>query len=280
MPAQPPAEVRVDADLVRRLLEEQVDWLAAGALSLVGEGWDNFTFRLGDDLAVRLPRRAAAVPLLLNEQRYLPHIARRVRLDVPEPVEAGVASEIFPWPWSVVRWISGAMAGDVPLSVVDAELLADDLRALHREAGPEAPTNPHRGVPLRERHDVVSERLRRFGLNALERVWMEALEAPLAERSVWIHGDLHPRNVIVSSGALTGLVDWGDITGGDAATDLACAWMLFDVEARQVLLEAYGASDAERVRARGWAVAFVSTLLDSEDADYVAIGRSLERRIV
>jgi hypothetical protein len=55
--------------------------------------------------------------------------------------------------------------------------------------------------------------------------------------------------------------------------------MLFDAEARQVLLEAYGASDAERARARGWAVAFVSTLLDSEDAAYVATGRRLERTI-
>jgi aminoglycoside phosphotransferase (APT) family kinase protein len=202
-----------------------------------------------------------------------------MRLDVPEPVEAGVASDAFPWPWSVVRWISGASADDAPLSPADAELLADDLRALHREAGSQAPTNPHRGVPLQERHDVVVERLRRLGLGALERVWMEALEAPGADRSVWIHGALHPRNVIVSGGEIAGLIDWGDIAGGDAATDLACAWTLFDADGRSAFLEAYEVNDAERVRALGWAVVFASALLDSGDPVHVAVGRCIERRI-
>jgi aminoglycoside phosphotransferase (APT) family kinase protein len=56
--------------------------------------------------------------------------------------------------------------------------------------------------------------------------WQVALQAPLDLPPTWLHGDLHPRNVLVEQGAITGIIDWGDITAGDAATDLAALWML------------------------------------------------------
>ena len=56
---KPPAEVTIEPWLVRALLQEQHPDLAQLALIDFGEGWDNKLFRLGDALAVRLPRRAA-----------------------------------------------------------------------------------------------------------------------------------------------------------------------------------------------------------------------------
>src|ERR1700742_500773 len=56
----PAAEVDIDADLVRELLRQQHPDLAELPLELVANGWDNAILRLGERLAVRLPRREVA----------------------------------------------------------------------------------------------------------------------------------------------------------------------------------------------------------------------------
>lgn len=269
----PQAEVAIDDDLVRRLLEAQHPGFLSDALVLVDEGWDNVTYRVGADHAVRLPRREVAVQLIRNEQRWLPTIGPWVGLAVPTPVAIGAPSGDFPWPWSIVEWIAGTPAEAGSLSPDDAEALATGLRSLHRPAPPEAPSNPFRGVPLRDRREVVEARLERLGLAELSRLWSRALEVDGAAGRVWLHGDLHPRNLLVHEGRLVGLIDWGDMSGGDAATDLACAWMLFDSEGREAFLEAYGPSREQRARAIGWAVNFASALVDSAEPRHEAIGR-------
>jgi aminoglycoside phosphotransferase (APT) family kinase protein len=85
----------------------------------------------------------------------------------------------------------------------------------------------------------------------------------------------------VRGGGLAGVIDWGDLTAGDAATDLACAWMLFDApEERAAFFEAYEAHDAVVARAAGWAVHFGSALLDSGERRHAALGASTLRRLV
>ena len=101
---------------------------------------------------------------------------------------------------------------------------------------------------------------------ALRRIWDDAMAAPPATDRVWLHGDVHPGNVVVRQGRLAGLIDWGDLTAGDAASDLVCAWLLFrHPAARADFLDAYGATDAQRRRIRGWAVNFATGILTSED---------------
>ena len=73
----PPATVDVSDSVVRCLLRDQRPDLGDRPLARVANGWDNATFRIGDDLAVRLPRRAEAVSLILHERRYLPDVACR-----------------------------------------------------------------------------------------------------------------------------------------------------------------------------------------------------------
>jgi len=148
--------------------------------------------------------------------------------------------------------------------------MASFLKALHMPAPDSAPTNPVRGVPLSNRAESVEIRLSRPRETTaaitpqLELAWRRGLTAKSADRAVWLHGDLHPRNVLVRDGKLSGVIDWGDMTCGDVATDLACIWMLFgDQSARERALSCYGASDAERARAMAWAVLFGAVLLDS-----------------
>jgi len=267
--------VRVDAELVRRLLDSQHPGYAGEDVVLVDEGWDNFTFRVGSEHAVRLPRHSAAVPLILNEQRWLPLVDSWLDLAVPAPVAIGEGGDLFPWPWSVVQWIPGTTAECTVFSPDQAEVVATSLRALHRLAPLDAPANLFRGVRLQARRDVVQERIERLALPELVVPFRRALEAPPSEEVVWLHGDLHPRNVIVRERAVIGLIDWGDIAAGDAATDLACGWMLFDSEGRDAFIAAYDPSPAELARAVGWAVNFGSAMLDSEEPRHVAIGRTI-----
>jgi len=86
---RPAAEVSIDIPLVRALLLDQHPDLADLPLTQVDEGWDNAVFRLGDELAIRLPRRSATAALMENEQRWLPQLAPRLPLPVPAPVRLG-----------------------------------------------------------------------------------------------------------------------------------------------------------------------------------------------
>lgn len=276
----PSAEVDVDVSLAKQLLEEQHPALLAGPLSLVDEGWDNITFRVGSDLALRLPRRNVAVQLALNEQRWLPVVAPWLDVAVPVPVGIGVPSRLFPWPWSVVPWIEGSTCDEEALAPSEGELLARVMRSLHRFPPPDAPLNPFRGVPLSSRQNVVEERLDRLRLSQLTPLWEQALATPPARDAVWIHGDLHPRNVVVREGALVGIIDWGDMTVGDPATDLACAWMLLDSQGRSALFDVYQPSSDERSRAIGWAVNFASAMIDSRHPKHTSIGQRVIERLV
>lgn len=275
--AAPPAEVNIDARLIRALLEEQHSDLARLSLGPTDaiSGWDNVMVRLGETLCVRLPRRSAAVKCIEHEQQCLPLVAKLVPLPVPVPVRIGVPGCGYPSPWSVVPWLPGAPADLAPPGEKGAGQWGRFLRALHVLAPERAPENPWRGGPLAARAAVLEDRLQWVAARTphvtleIRRGWEEALVEPIDSARMWIHGDLHALNVLVEDEAFSGVIDWGDITGGDPATDLASIWMLFsDSRARRLGFDVYGPiSEATYRRAKGWAIAFAVTLLDARLAD-------------
>ena len=292
-PRTPPAEVAVDVGLGRRLLAAQHPDLASLPLALADEGWDNVTMRLGEALALRLPRRHVAAALIRHEQVWLPRLATRLPIPVPAPLRLGEPAEGYPWPWSVVPWFEGETAARATPDAGEAERLADFLHALHRPAPGDAPVNPFRGKPLAARDADTRARMARVGARVgaggvvigaeMTDLWGRALEVAIPGRRVWIHGDLHARNVLVAGGRLAAVLDWGDITAGDPATDLAAFWLLFDgAAARQAGLARYGADPALRLRAMGWALAMGLIHLDTGLADHPAharIGRATLARL-
>jgi aminoglycoside phosphotransferase (APT) family kinase protein len=286
--------IEVDRDLIRLLLREQHPDLADRELRRAAIGWDNELWHLGDDLAVRLPHATErAGGLLRKEYRWLPALAPALPLPVPAPVRLGEPSPRFPAPWTVVCWVPGTPADRVPIrrGRHAARALAAFLRALHREAPAGAPLSSDRGVPLaavahgfEPAVTAVAEAMAETAgtatgtgaagtrneadradspasgaavMSALREVWQDALAAPAwAGPPLWLHGDLHPANVVTGDGGtLTGVLDFGDMCAGDPATDLAAAWVLLPEGAAAPFFAAYATADEAMVRrARGWAV--------------------------
>ena len=280
----PRAEHDVDVALVRALLVDQHPDLAGLPLEVVANGWDNVVARLGDDLAVRLPRRAAAAALIEHEQRWLPGIADRVApvVAVPAPVRTGRPALGYPWSWSVVPWFPGVAAGLRPGGARMAVTLADLVARLHVPAPAEAPVNPVRAVPLATRDDAVRTRLSTEDVHRggeLAALWWTAAALPAsAGPPVWVHGDLHPFNVLVEPSSdgddpVTAVVDFGDVTAGDPAVDLATAWLTLGHDARRVFRTRVAADDDTWVRARGWVVSIASALQLADEPAFRAVGR-------
>lgn len=285
-----PGEMQVDIELVEVLLAQQHPNLATLPLRASEGGFDNFMFRLGESFAVRLPRSAAAARLLANEQRWLITLSDRLPLQIPVPIRVGQPGFGFPWRWSVVPWLVGSTAEVAPVASRQAPRLAAFLRALHVPAPADAPHNLDRAAPLTKRAAAIAERMERLArttqvvTDQVRKAWRESLDASAETQPTWIHGDLHARNVLTLEGTITGIIDWGDMTSGDPAIDLACLWMLLaDEAAREAARRAYGASDRTLwVRARGWAVLFGIMLLDTGlagNARNAAMGEQILRRI-
>jgi aminoglycoside phosphotransferase (APT) family kinase protein len=255
----PAAEIEIDPIRVAALLADQWDdWRDQGVIPYAF-GWDNFLFRIGEDHVARFPRRGLAVPLVVNEARWLPGLAGHLPLPIPAPVLLGEPGHHYPWPWTVVPWIEGVSAAVV--EQVDFEIcarqLVEFLGALHVPAPADAPSNPFRGVPLEVRDQTTRGRILDLfddPAPAIE-LWEASIEAaPHAGAPLWIHADLHPHNLLVSNTVLSGVIDFGDLCGGDPATDLATVWSFLPVELHADFRETYGGDDDVWARAEGWAL--------------------------
>ena len=194
------------------------------------------------------------------------------------------------WHWSVLPWFEGRCADESTPLDSEADRLAEFLLALHQAAPADAPVNPVRGIPLQARQANTLERMARVREKtelitpAVEAAWEAALATPESSEQRWLHGDLHAQNVLVSeNGELRAIIDWGDLTGGDVATDLAGIWALFDsAAARARAFEIYGPDSDLLNRARGWAVVFGVVLVDSgliNSPRHAAVGRKILQRL-
>jgi aminoglycoside phosphotransferase (APT) family kinase protein len=255
--------IEVGEDLVRDLLLEQHPDLAGRPLRAVPGGWGNQMWRLGDDLAVRVQRMDETGDLQLKERRWLPLLAPRLPLPIPVPVRSGRPSERFGKMWTVMTWVPGTPLDHGSITHRDhaADRLADFLRALHVEAPADAPGATDFGSHPKECSGGFERFLRSVDLagvaeDAVRAVWDDAVAAgEWSGPRVWVHGDLHPANVVVDDGTLAGIVDFGALFAGDPAWDLGAAWLLLPAGGAERFFGRYGPVDeATFRRARGLAV--------------------------
>ncbi len=256
MMATPVAEVEVDEPLVRALLADQHPDLAKLPLGETVQGWDNTTFRLGEALAVRLPRRAIGAQIATTELEWLPRIGAHWTFPAPVPRRVGEPGHGYPWRWSVVPWIDGADAYDAPLGVEGARDLGRALAQVHVAAPDDAPRNPYRSLSLAEKAQVFGDRLataEAAGLVSDPPRLRAMFGAAMGESDdgpvTWCHLDLHGANILSRRGRLAGILDWGDAAAGSPATDLGQAAMLVGAIDVGPMLDAYLGACAPEVAA-------------------------------
>lgn len=255
-------ELEIDETLARRLLAEQFpEWGDLPLRRIEPGGTVNAIFRLGDVLALRLPRLGGPTKPGSKELDWLPKLAPLLPVEVPVPVAQGRPSDDYPWFWEVHRWVEGAT---VPMKEIDAIQAARDLASLVgtlQEINPDG-APPGRGIPLAERDRETRSWLARFRGPSVTAEWERALAAPRWDGApVWHHGDLDVRNWLVRNGRITGVIDWGTMGVGDPACDVMVAWKLHSPAARDAFREALPTDDATWERGRGWALSQAVAIL-------------------
>lgn len=255
----------ITPELVSRLVAAQFPQWADLPVRPVGlDGWDNTTFRLGDELSVRLPSASWYVPQVDKEHRWLPVFAGQLPLPIPEPLAKGVPGCGYPWPWSVYRWLAGEPATTERVADLDrfATDLAGFLAALYRidPAGGPRPGehNFYRGGPLTVYDSETMNALAALdgevdtGLAA--EVWEAALGARWTGPPVWVHGDVSNTNLLVEHGQLAAVIDFGCCAVGDPACDTVIAWTFLSGANRRVFKDLLPVDGAAWARGRGWAL--------------------------
>jgi aminoglycoside phosphotransferase (APT) family kinase protein len=242
-------ELDIDEPLVRALLAEQFPQWADLPLVRAGDGTVNVIYRLGDDLSVRLPRRAEKDDL---EERVLTRMMSELTVEIPRVVARGKPGDAYPWNWWVVSWLDG----ETPAAPLQADELARFIRSLQAADPRDAPEPVGgRGKPLLWRDRWVQEALERVAAPGAAELWQAAMHAPeWAGPKVWVHCDLDRRNVLVRRGRLAAVLDWESAGEGDPAVDVQAAWKLLAPADRDRFRGLLAVDDATWLRAKGWCV--------------------------
>lgn len=244
MPKLPEADLGIGREHVAALVSalvaephedvDEVRWTIAEEPA--GEGWDNLMWPVGQrdgrGLVLRVARRRVALPLLERELVVLRHLAGQVTgspMDFPAVLAAGPGAVLMPW-------LQGRPAAELPVDDLArvGHTVAVTLASLHSVPPPGMVLNSLRGVPLATRAAAFEADLVRIaaadGLKDRARqLWDRGIAAPdWTGPALLMHGDPHPGNVVVpEGGGRPALIDWGDATAGDPASDLG-ALLLFD----------------------------------------------------
>ncbi|WP_433163118.1 aminoglycoside phosphotransferase family protein [Kribbella sp. CA-247076] len=255
----------IDEAVARRLIAGQFpQWSDLEVRPVDSQGWDNRTFRLGDELLARFPTAEEYALAVEKEHRWLPVFARTLALEIPVPLAKGVPAEGFPHNWSVYRWLDGVPADSAIVENLTAFAveLAEFLLSLQRidsAAGPGPGLhNWFRGGPLTTYDGWARAALKTLDgvirTEVAEEVWERALRTSWSGRPVWFHGDVASGNLLLKDGALAAVIDFGTCGVGDPACDLAIAWTMLYGESRAVFRDRLDVDDATWERGQGWAL--------------------------
>jgi aminoglycoside 2''-phosphotransferase len=259
----------MEIDRARQLVRESSP-LAADEVELLGAGTDSAAFRVDGEWVVRFPLVADAQGTLATELALLPALAQALPVAVPRPEH--VAERDGRLVFAAYRALEGEPLSDAALDALSPaardralDELTAVLDAIHR-------------FPLeRARAAGVSFELYKGGYHAgqAELPGLVALEAkrrafeaaqPSAE-PVLLHADIKPEHLLhhPASGALTGLLDWGDVSFGHPEFDLAIVGMFCGPQTLQGLLDRLDEDAAERAAA---SIPFLLAFRRLQDAAY------------
>ncbi len=253
----------VDVRLVERLIVRQFpQWADLPIRPVAMDGWDNWTFHLGDRMKVRLPSADGYAGQAAKEAEWLPKLAPRLPLEVPVPLAVGQPDEEFPWLWSVYQWIEGepvTRSIDKLQLAHDVAAFLNALQAIDPAGGP-APGDHNflraahpmdaYGTDARSYVDALGDQIDRRAAHAV----LDAAAESKSESAVWVHGDIAVGNMLARDGRLSAIIDFGCAAVGDPSCDLVLAWVFLDGESRAAFRAAVAVDEAAWARGRAWAL--------------------------
>lgn len=274
-------ELKIDRSLVHKLIAQQFPDLSDLLVSPIKkQGHDNRTFRLGDELTVRLPSQPSYADAVQKEATALAALKHRLSVETPEVVALGEPSDDYPLPWSIRRWLEGTTWEET--QVLDRHALAKalgtilvELRSIPIDIDLYAGKHSfYRGCHPSVYGDEVVKSLNILNDQTRTRrcldTWQKGMESVWAEDPVWFHGDIAVGNVLMTGEKVSALIDFGTCGVGDPACDFAIAWTYFNADERQHFRDAIKVDDGTWYRAKAWALwkALVSlTGLSGPDTD-------------
>jgi aminoglycoside phosphotransferase (APT) family kinase protein len=270
------ADWEISQELAQRLIGSQFPQLSSKKIKILGYGWDNTVFLVGDDYVFRFPRRKVAIDSLRMEVKILPKLEDFISIPYSKPLFFGEGNSDYPAPFLGYPYLSGMF----PIGLTDEQralsvvILAQFLKRLHA-----FPVHVARENGIQEDHrnltDIAlrKERMLKFlsdlKLHIKEEEhcaiadYLEQLKTDqIKQRNVFLHGDLHFKNILVDkNGKVSGIIDWGDMNIGHPACDLNVVYSFLPPHARSDFFREYGEVDNETKRLARLIAVFIPMLI-------------------
>jgi aminoglycoside phosphotransferase (APT) family kinase protein len=257
--------IEITIERVRQLIDSQFPkWKGLAITPVEKSGHDNRTYRLGDEMTIRLPSHERYASAVEKELMWLPVFKPLLSLPIPAPIAQGEPSAEYPLPWSINRWIEGETVSHA--NILDLGAFAEDLATFLKELEaidashgiPAGVQNFHRGGNLSvydtDTRTVIEKISGQYDQKLMTEIWELALETRYQSAPLWLHGDVAVGNLLVQEGRLCGVIDFGTMGVGDPSSDLVMAWNFFDDVSREIFLSCMNVDQDTVDRARGWAL--------------------------
>jgi aminoglycoside phosphotransferase (APT) family kinase protein len=254
-------------DLARKLIAEQFPEFSDLPITDVEkQGHDNRTYRLGDDMLIRMPTAAKYALKVPIEHKLLPQLAKRLSINIPAPIKMGKPSADYPYPFSIYKWLSGKSINLLTLTDQEKEQLAFDMAKFLKELqaitdidGPEpGQHNGWRGDHVsaynKGARDQIAELAEIIDVARALDLWDQACATRWNKAPIWIHGDFAIGNILMDGGKLSAVIDFGGAAVGDPACDLVIAWTYLSGKSREIFIDAIDIDPDTWLRARAWAL--------------------------
>lgn len=260
-------EIKITTDLASKLISEQFPEFAHLKIKSVAEqGHDNRTYRLGNDMLIRMPTEESYALKVPKEQMLLPKLAPYLSIHIPVPIKMGVPSQSYPYPFSIYKWLEGTSINLLKLDTEMLEQLAFDLAKFLKEMqnidSVEGPSpgqhnwwrGDHVSVYDKGAREQISQLSGMINVQHAVDLWEKACKTKWDNPPVWIHGDFAVGNMLIHNGKLSAVIDFGGMSLGDPACDLVIAWTYLSENSREIFINEMRLDQNTWLRARAWAL--------------------------
>jgi aminoglycoside phosphotransferase (APT) family kinase protein len=255
------------------------------------QGHDNRTYKLGNDMLIRMPTAESYALKVPKEQELLPQLAKHLSLSIPAPIKMGQPSKDYPYPFSIYKWLPGKSINLLTLNAQEKEQLGFDLAKFLKELqritnvpGP-APgqhnwwRGDHVSVYDKGAREQIAELADVIDTYQTLDLWEKAYATKWDKPPVWIHGDFAIGNMLMEGRKLSAVIDFGGVAVGDPTCDLVIAWTYLSGKSREIFIREMDLDANTWLRARAWAL-WKATYELCQIKDKNSFEGALQKRII